>query len=136
MAAMIDLRAEARAVAPTLDYDRRLAEAAQLTWRGRMVNEHMSAAVFEGLAEQLDSCGLAPEQVAASRGFAREERHHGVLCGSVVEALGGDAQHVQCRRLVDRVHERIERGHRLGCGLPGFGLLRPRLLPPSLGRRF
>ena len=91
MSACIDLREDARAAAPALDYDEALAEAARLTWRGRMVNEHMSATVFEGLAEQLAELGFDAQLVSACHGFAAEERRHGVLCGAVVEALGGAA---------------------------------------------
>lgn len=62
-----------------------------------MVNEYTSAGVFEGLAAQLRSApmadyGLDGEALAKEcDGFAAEERHHGVLCGAVVEALGGQA---------------------------------------------
>jgi hypothetical protein len=55
-----------------------------------MINEHSSARVFEGLARQLAASGV-DDLVAEVRGFAAEERRHGVLCGSVVEALGGEA---------------------------------------------
>jgi hypothetical protein len=71
----------------------RLRPAAIATWRGRMVNEYGSARVFAGLAEHLAAASrpelraLAPEV----REFAAEERRHGVLCASVVEALGGTA---------------------------------------------
>jgi hypothetical protein len=61
------------------------------TWRGRMVNEHMSARVFEELSKQLALAGAEPELVEECRGFADEERRHGVLCGAVVESLGGEA---------------------------------------------
>ena len=76
MSACIDLRDRARAAAPSLDYDEALAEAARLTWLGRMVNEHMSAAVFEGLAEQLAELGFDAQLVSACRRFADEERRH------------------------------------------------------------
>ena len=87
----LDLRAPARALVPELPADLpHLRESAIATWRGRMINEHGSARVFEGLAEQLEAAGLH-EVVAEVRGFADEERRHGVLCGAVVEALGGQA---------------------------------------------
>lgn len=67
-----------------------LRDAAIATWRGRMVNEHGSARVFEGLARQFEEAGLG-ELGAEVETFAIEERRHGVLCGAVVEALGGEA---------------------------------------------
>ena len=68
-----------------------LTAAAVATWRGRMVNEHGSARVFEVLAEQLQAAGVDAHEVDRCRSFATEERHHGVLCGAVVEALGAEA---------------------------------------------
>jgi hypothetical protein len=56
-----------------------------------MVNEHGSARVFEALADALRRAGFSDEIVAECAGFADEERHHGALCGAVVEALGGEA---------------------------------------------
>ena len=90
--ALLDLRAEVaghgRPHVPSLPA---LTASAVETWRGRMVNEHGSAQVFAQLAEQMLAAGFAPEEVAACAGFADEERRHGALCGSVVEALGGEA---------------------------------------------
>ncbi len=87
----LDLRAPARAFMPRVPTDLpHLRAAAIATWRGRMINEHSSARVFEGLAKQLAAAGL-DDVVAEVRGFADEERRHGVLCGAVVEALGGQA---------------------------------------------
>lgn len=88
---VLDLRDVAARIRPEVPSLPHLREAAIATWRGRMINEHSSAVVFEGLSKQLDAAGLAPEIVAEVRGFADEERRHGVLCGSVVEALGGKA---------------------------------------------
>lgn len=87
----LDLRDAARRVRPAVPELPHLRAAAIGTWRGRMINEHSSARVFDGLAQQLDAAGLAPEVIAEVRGFADEERRHGVLCGAVVEALGGEA---------------------------------------------
>jgi hypothetical protein len=67
-----------------------LREAAIATWRARMVNEHESSRVFEGLARRLEKAGR-PEHVELLS-FAGEERRHGALCGAVVEALGGEAR--------------------------------------------
>jgi hypothetical protein len=57
-----------------------------------MVNEHGSAQVFDALALQLREAGFDEADVTACRRFAVEERQHGVLCGAVVESLGGDAR--------------------------------------------
>src|SRR4051812_34285924 len=88
----LDLRREARQHMPQVECLPSLQQAAIFTWRGRMINEHGSANVFEGLAIQLEAAGVAQKIVAECRGFADEERRHGVLCGAVVEALGGEAQ--------------------------------------------
>jgi hypothetical protein len=88
---LLDLRAEARAVAVSLPDLPHLYASARATWLGRMVNEHASARVFEGLADQIERAGLDLELAARCRTFAGEERRHGVLCGAVVEALGGRA---------------------------------------------
>lgn len=86
----LDLRESARAFSPAIPDLPHLREAAIRTWRGRMINEHSSARVFDGLAEQFAAAGVH-EVVETVRGFAAEERRHGVLCGAVVEALGGEA---------------------------------------------
>ena len=88
---ILDLREAARRVLPAIPDLPHLRAAAIGTWRGRMINEHSSARVFDALAGQLAAAGLDPARVEEVRGFAAEERRHGVLCGSVVEALGGDA---------------------------------------------
>ncbi|MFT3774623.1 MAG: ferritin-like domain-containing protein [Minicystis sp.] len=90
---MLDLVAEARRMRPALaEIDPALRRAAQNTWRRRMVNEHGSAPVFDGLARQLRRAGAAAEDIDACVRMAEEERTHGILCGAVVEALGGDAR--------------------------------------------
>src|SRR5262245_57736853 len=88
--ASLDLRADARKAMPNVIEMPHLREAAIATWRGRMINEHSSARVFDGLAQQFAAAGV-DEVVDEVRGFANEERRHGVLCGAVVEALGGEA---------------------------------------------
>ncbi|XXX74495.1 ferritin-like domain-containing protein [Sorangium sp. So ce134] len=91
-ASLLDLRDEARARAFDVSgYPAALFPSAIRTWHGRMVNEHASSAVFEALARQLAEAGFPPELADACRGFAAEERRHGILCGAVVEALGGTA---------------------------------------------
>ena len=89
---ILDLRAEAQAHKPRLPYLPDLQEMAIGTWRGRMINEHGSARVFEGLAKQLEQLGLEQSDLDRVRSFAAEERKHGILCGAVVEALGGQAR--------------------------------------------
>ena len=88
---ILDLREASRRLRPEVPSHPHLREAAIGTWRGRMINEHSSARVFEALALQLRAAGLDEEVVTEVRGFAAEERRHGVLCGAVVEALGGEA---------------------------------------------
>ncbi len=91
MSLLIDLREQATRWKPSVRADGALAAAAIATWRGRMVNEHASSAVFEGLSLQLARAGASEADIRACTGFADEERRHGVLCGAVVEALGGEA---------------------------------------------
>lgn len=88
----LDLRTLARAYTPALDVDPGLRDLAIGTWRARMINEHRSAVVFEALADQLAAAGIDEASIDRCRSFADEERHHGVLCGAVVEALGGEAR--------------------------------------------
>lgn len=92
---MLDLRAfaapRAEALRETLPGHTHLYGAAIETWRARMRNEHGSAHVFASLAEQMREAGFAAEEVEEVAGFAAEERRHGGLCGTVVEALGGEA---------------------------------------------
>jgi hypothetical protein len=96
----LDLRALARAQRPSgIDehvLDDRVRAAAIATWRARMVNEHGSAPVFEGLVAQLDTLAqlglLEAKDIERARNFAAQERRHGIACGAVVEALGGAAE--------------------------------------------
>jgi hypothetical protein len=88
--ALLDLRAEARSVSVNVTKLPHLEESAIGTWRGRMINEYSSARVFDGLARQFAAAGVM-DIVDEVKGFASEERRHGVLCGAVVEALGGEA---------------------------------------------
>jgi hypothetical protein len=96
----LDLRSAARARRPAGIEDRRIDErlraAAIATWRARMVNEHGSARVFQGLVTQLDVLvrqGLvSAREVERARSFPAQERRHGIACGAVVEALGGAAE--------------------------------------------
>lgn len=89
---ILDLRELSRRHMPQLSCPEVLKAAAIATWRGRMINEHGSARVFVALAAQLAEAGALPKDVQSCRGFAEEERRHGVLCGAVVEALGAEAR--------------------------------------------
>lgn len=89
---LLDLREAARQKLPDLPHLPHLRPAAIATWRGRMVNEYQSSLVFGSLARQAERAGLATHLSEELREFEAEERRHGVLCGSVVEALGGDAR--------------------------------------------
>jgi hypothetical protein len=91
MSAVLDLRTAARAELPRLDCDDATRAVALATWRGRMINEHGSAPVFEALARQCTTAGLEHHAECLLE-FAAQERSHGVLCGAVVEALGGEAR--------------------------------------------
>lgn len=91
---VLDLRAAANSLVgqvgalPELSWDDRLA--AQRTWRGRMVNEHISARVFGTLLGQAMAARLSAERCAQLADFASEELMHARQCASVVLALGGD----------------------------------------------
>ena len=86
---IVDLRQESRASAPHASDPGLLKDAAIETWRTRMMNEYGSSRVFEALSDQMRRAGFAPKDVAECAKFADEERRHGVLCGAVVESLGG-----------------------------------------------
>jgi hypothetical protein len=88
---LLDLRDAARSAAPHVAVSAAVRARAIATWRGRMVNEYGSSRVFEQLASQMARAGFGPEASGACAAFAEEERSHGVLCGAVVEALGGSA---------------------------------------------
>jgi hypothetical protein len=88
----LDLREASRARRPAIpENDGSLRSHAIATWRTRMINEYASSSVFEQLALQLERAGAPAARVRACAKFAEEERNHGILCGAVVEALGGDA---------------------------------------------
>ena len=88
---VLDLRELARAHRIELGAFPHLNASARATWLARMVQEHGSAHVFEAIAIQLADAGFSEAEVEVCRRFASEERHHGVLCGAVVESLGGEA---------------------------------------------
>ncbi len=92
---VLDLRDVARRRARSLRIDTPLSEderrSAQVTWRGRMVNEHVSARVFAALQGQAVAAEVGADWIAMARRFETDELHHGELCGAVLEALGGPA---------------------------------------------
>lgn len=92
MKTILDLRTAARLHRPLVPNLPLLRVAAVATWRGRMVNESQSAAVFAELARQAQALGMVPTVPEQLLEFEAEERKHGVLCGGVVEALGGEAR--------------------------------------------
>lgn len=67
-------------------------DAAITTWQGRMLNEFVSARVFEALARQIHAAEIGEELVSMAQRFAADERRHGFMCGAVVQALGGSAR--------------------------------------------
>jgi len=88
---MLNLREAAQKNMPPVPNIPALNDAAIATWKARMVNEYGSSRVFEGLYKQLVQLDIAPSDLERLRSFADDERRHGVLCASVVEALGGEA---------------------------------------------
>ena len=92
MKTTLDLREAAQARRPAVPELPQLRGSAIATWRGRMVNEYQSAEVFAALAAQARRVGLSAVVVEQLSEFEAEERKHGVLCGAVVEALGGEAR--------------------------------------------
>jgi hypothetical protein len=89
---VLDLRELARLEQPEVPELPELRTAAIATWRARMVNEYQSASVFGGLAAQATRLGMSALVIEQLSDFEAEERRHGVLCGGVVEALGGAAR--------------------------------------------
>lgn len=91
----LDLRQEAAAEALVLTDLPELAprerQAAIATWKGRMVNEHMSSRVFAALLPQLMRADVSAKRQAAVVGMIADEMRHGRMCAAVVHALGGDA---------------------------------------------
>jgi hypothetical protein len=59
------------------------------TWRGRMVNEHLSAQVWASLVPQLMRAAVPPELLPALPAAAADELRHAEQCAGVVLALGG-----------------------------------------------
>lgn len=71
------------------DLDPRARALAIETWRGRMVNEHISAQVFAGLVPQAMRAGMPPETQAELASMISDELRHARQCAAVVSTLGG-----------------------------------------------
>lgn len=61
------------------------------TWRGRMVNEHISARVFASLVPQMMKAGLNADHISRIATMIADELRHGRQCAAMVHALGGEA---------------------------------------------
>ncbi|MBR58212.1 MAG: hypothetical protein CMH54_09345 [Myxococcales bacterium] len=61
------------------------------TWKGRMVNEHISARVFAALVPQMMKSGLPSRWQEEIAGMIQQELRHGRQCAAMVHALGGEA---------------------------------------------
>jgi len=92
---MLDLRKQAQEanitisdITPLNDEER---ERAIGTWRGRMVNEHISARVFAAMIPQMMKAGLDADWIARVAVMISDELRHGQQCAAVVHALGGEA---------------------------------------------
>lgn len=106
----LDLRKEAQQYLPQIALNTELyplKDMAIQTWKGRMVNEHGSAEVFDGLYQQCLEFGLKESDLIRLKSFADEERRHGVLCGAVVEALGGQAIAVSLKQPEFPIHQDV-----------------------------
>jgi hypothetical protein len=92
---LLNLRKQGAAAGITLGDGPALSESDRLdaiaTWKGRMVNEHISARVFAGLIPQLLAAEICPDRQAAVADMVAEELRHGRMCAGAVHALGGDA---------------------------------------------
>jgi hypothetical protein len=90
---VLDLRAEAASRQPDLSalpaLDAADRDVAIRTWRGRMVNEHISTQVWAALLRQLMRAAAPPAALADVAKAASDELRHAEQCAGVVAALGG-----------------------------------------------
>ena len=91
---VLDLRREAKARLPDISdlpdlSDEERAMAAR-TWRGRMVNEHVSAQVFASLIPQAMRAAVPNSVLTALPQMISDELRHAEQCAGVVMALGHD----------------------------------------------
>jgi hypothetical protein len=94
MNATLDLRAEGKRRSASIagfgvlsPRERALVES---TWRGRMVNEHVSAQVYAGLLQQGMRAGIPASFLDELASMIAEELQHAKLCAAVLDRLGGD----------------------------------------------
>jgi hypothetical protein len=64
--------------------------AVQRTWRGRMVNEHISAQVFAGLIPQLMRAGASAKRQSEAAEMIADELRHARLCAEVLWLVHGE----------------------------------------------
>lgn len=90
---LLDLRAEGAQHRPDLSELPALSDderaMAIRTWRGRMVNEHVSARVFASLVPLAMKATVPGAQLAQLAGYVADELRHAEQCAGVVLALGG-----------------------------------------------
>ncbi|MEC8022911.1 MAG: ferritin-like domain-containing protein [Myxococcota bacterium] len=60
------------------------------TWRGRMINEHISARIFAGLIPQMMAADIGADHIKTVADFINEELTHAEKCAAVVRAVGGE----------------------------------------------
>ena len=93
---MLNLEREAAAQAlqiPGIDELDEVERASAIaTWRGRMLNEHISARVFASLVPQMMAAEVSASHIHQVAGFVSDELRHGVQCAAVVHALGAKAE--------------------------------------------
>ena len=90
----LDLTHEAHALGLTLGDDVLLNDAERQlaieTWRGRMLNEHVSARIFAALVTQMMRAGVSASHQERVATMIADELRHGRQCAAVVAALGGE----------------------------------------------
>ena len=90
---VLDLTRAAAEAAVSLPEEYALNESEKLaaigTWRGRMINEHISARVFAGLIPQMMAADIGADHIKSVAEFIHEELSHAEKCAAVVHAVGG-----------------------------------------------
>jgi len=91
---VLDLTRAATAAAVRLPEEYALNENERLaaigTWRGRMINEHISARVFAGLIPQMMAADIGADHIKSVAEFIHEELTHAEKCAAVVLSVGGE----------------------------------------------
>ena len=91
---MLDLRSQGlqgELISKDLNLSATDREQAIATWKGRMVNEHISARIFAALIPQLMKAGLDPDWQERIAIMIQDELRHARLCAGMIHALGGEA---------------------------------------------